>query len=399
MHGMVFAKPGTCPACRMPLIKANRFRIKEIEQLFEIEQTISFFHFKVFYPAYFLAIFVGLLSLFHHRKKGPALFFHLFFLGHVLYAFKHQLSGTSYSLYAPPRWQFFPLAFLLLTGPALFLYLEYQYHPKRKTDKKDYLHFLPGAIVLLAYTLFFLGPVEWRNWALFNNFDHYLGMAEQFTFLISGMYYWLLSRSFLLNSGLTAPKGTKWHQQLLAVQLLILICWGLMLTANSVLFSMMSTSLDYHLIWTLMAAFSLGGAYLILFKKDLLYGQNPKSENRMDSTTIDRLMHKLEAIMQNEQPYLRSDLSLQLLADLMDIKEKELSELLNAGFGSSFYAYINAYRIKEVKKMLLDPKNQHYTNFAIAQKAGFSSKSTFFHLFKKHVGMTPGAFKKAKRNN
>jgi len=67
---------------------------------------------------------------------------------------------------------------------------------------------------------------------------------------------------------------------------------------------------------------------------------------------------------------------------------------LNAGFGSSFYGYINAYRLQEVKKMLLDPQNQQFTNFAIAQKAGFSSKSTFFNLFKKDMGMTPGAFKK-----
>jgi len=44
--------------------------------------------------------------------------------------------------------------------------------------------------------------------------------------------------------------------------------------------------------------------------------------------------------------------------------------------------------------MLLDPDDQQFTNFAIAQQAGFSSKSTFFHLFKKHTGMTLGAYKK-----
>ncbi len=76
------------------------------------------------------------------------------------------------------------------------------------------------------------------------------------------------------------------------------------------------------------------------------------------------------------------------------MKEKELSELLHSGFGSSFYAYVSQYRIEEVKRMLLDPTNQQFTNFAIAQQAGFSSKSTFFHLFKKHTGMTPGAYKK-----
>ena len=393
MHETIFNSPGRCPACRMPLIRADRYRVDGLEQLFRMERTISFFHFKIFYPAYFLAIFVGFLSLFQHRKKWPVLLFHLFFLSHVLYAFKHQLSGTSYSLYAPPRWQFFPLAFLLMTGPALFLYLKHQHEKKNKVSAKDRLHFLPAGLVFLVYLAFFIGPHQWRDWALFNNFDHYIGMAEQFTFLLSGAYYLLLSRRYISTSTNTS-KNASWHKQLLFIQLVILICWGGMLGTNALLFSMMSTSLDYHLIWMLSAAVSLFGAYMILFRKEVILANGTKSDGRIDREKIDDLKFRLEAIMENEKPYLNPDLSLQILADSISIKEKELSELLNAGFGSSFYAYINAYRLQEVKQMLLDPQNQQFTNFAVAQKAGFSSKSTFFNLFKKDMGMTPGAFKK-----
>ncbi|MEZ4993328.1 MAG: helix-turn-helix domain-containing protein [Saprospiraceae bacterium] len=99
--------------------------------------------------------------------------------------------------------------------------------------------------------------------------------------------------------------------------------------------------------------------------------------------------------MEEQKPYLDPGLSLQQLAQYLNIREKELSELLNTGLQTSFYAYINAYRLETVKAMLLDPQKQHLTNFAIAQEAGFSSRSTFFNLFKKHVGMTPGAYKNA----
>lgn len=395
MHqGQVFESPGQCPSCFMQLIKKNRSRIVFFERLYGMERSISFYHFKLFYPAYFLAIFVGILSFFKDRRIMPMMLFHVFFLSYVLYAFKHQLSGTSYSLQAPARWQFFPVAFLLLASPALYLYIQQWLDKKKALARKDYLHFLPGSIVILGYSLFFLGIKSWRDWALYNGFDHYLGVAEQFTFILSGTYYLIFSRRIILQNE-EAEKSVKvWLMGLLWVQLIIIIAWVLMLTSNLFLFSMMSTSLDYHLIWTLMAVFSLGGAYIILFKKEWIYANAYKKESRLSKDESEILKAKLTHIMQTEKPYLQPDLNLQMLASKMDIKEKELSALLNNGFGCSFYAFINQYRLEEVKKMLLDPQNQHFTNFAIAQQAGFSSKSTFFDLFKKQMGMTPGAFKK-----
>lgn len=385
-----FDEPGKCPACSMPLIQMTGLRSPFFEALFKIERFISYFHFKLFYPAYFLGLFVGIVGLFRYRKKGIIPLFYLFFTSHVFYAFKHQLSGTSYSLFMPMRWQFFPAAFLLLTGPALYLYLKNRTERKKQLKRKDVWHFLPGLLVILAYSLFFIGPAYWRDWARYNNFDHYIGVAEQLTFLFSGTYY--LIRSVQVVNQQEEPD--KWAKGWLGVQLLVLISWGIMLSANLLLFRMMATSLDYHPIWTLMAGFSLVGAYFMLFRHDLIAMTGPKKENLLTDDLLASLKLKLESVMQQEKPYLDPSLNLPSLAQSVAVKEKELSELLHSGFGSSFYAYVNQYRIEEVKKMLLDPDNQQFTNFAVAQQAGFSSKSTFFHLFKKHTGMTPGAYKK-----
>ena len=386
----IFEQAGSCPACMMPLIKTTGLRSPFFEALFKIERFISYFHFKLFYPAYFLGLFVGIVGLLRYRNKGLVALFYIFFLSHVFYAFKHQLSGTSYSLFMPIRWQFFPVAFLLLTGPALYLYLKNRAERKKQLTKKDRWHFLPGALVVLAYTLFFIGPEDWRDWARYNNFDHYIGVAEQFTFLFSGLYYLILSVQVIKQE----EQADSWAKGWLWVQLLILISWSIMLSANLVLFRMMSTSLDYHPIWTLMALFSLAGAYFMLFKQELIAMSNPKKENRIAEDLLASLKLRLESTMQKEKLYLDPALNLPTLAESIAVKEKELSELLHSGFGSSFYAYVSQYRIEEVKRMLLDPTNQQFTNFAIAQQAGFSSKSTFFHLFKKHTGMTPGAYKK-----
>ncbi len=393
---LIFNKPGFCPACRMPLIRSDRLRLGWAESLFKIERHVSIFHYRLLYPAYILAFFTGFLGLFRDRKTPLRVLFYLFLLGHVFYAFKHQLWGTSYSLSVPVRWQYFPLGFLLLTGPALYLYIRNKQERIKEWKKEDRWHFLPGVIVLIAYTILFLGPSNWRFWGRYNGFDHFLAVAEQFTFLASGAYYgWLSWRVFKPKE---SQKGErKWLVQLFVFQGLIWLSWFFLLLINLSLFDMMSTSLDYHIIWFLIAALSFVSAYYILFRSEQLGHLSRKKENRLTAPTLEQLKQKLEGLMTQERPYLNAELSLATLAKQLGVKEKELSELLQKGFDSSFYAFINQYRLRAVQQMLKDPENDRYTNFALAQQAGFSSKSTFFHLFKKHVGMTPGAFKKENR--
>ncbi len=394
---LTWHKPGVCSACRMPLIRSDRVRLSWAEQLFKIERHVSIFHYRLLYPAYLLAFFTGFLGLYRDRKKPLRILFYIFLLGHVFYAFKHQLWGTSYSLSVPVRWQYFPIGFLLLTGPALYLYFRNKQERIKNWKKEDRWHFLPGLIVVIAYATLFLGPSTWRSWATYNGFDHFLAVAEQFTFLISGLYYgWLSWRLFKPEEMQIGER--RWLIQLLVFQGLICLSWFFLLLLNLSFFDMMSTSLDYHLIWFLIAALSFVATYYILFQSDQLGHLSRKKENRLTEPNLERLKQKLLMLMADEKPYLNPDLSLTLLSKQLGVKEKELSELLQKGLDSSFYAFINEYRLREVKQMLRDPENDRYTNFALAQQAGFSSKSTFFHLFKKHVGMTPGAFKKESRS-
>lgn len=394
---LIVHEPGLCSACRMPLIRSDRVRLRSAENLFKIERHVSIFHYRLLYPAYLIAFFTGFLGLFRDRKIPLRVLFYIFLLGHVFYAFKHQLWGTSYSLSVPVRWQYFPIGFLLLTAPALYLYIRNKQERIKDWRAADGWHFLPGLVVIIAYFVLFLGPSSWRYLATYNGFDHFLAVAEQFAFLVSGAYYgWLTWKLFKPSEMQTGER--RWLFQLLVFQGLIYLSWFFLLFINLLLFDMMSTSLDYHLIWFLIAALSFVAAYYILFQSDQLGHLSRKKENLLTEPTLEELKQKLEKLMADEKPYLNPDLSLPLLSNQLGIKEKELSELLQKGFDSSFYAFINQYRLSEVKEMLRNPENDRYTNFALAQQAGFSSKSTFFHLFKKHVGMTPGAYKKENRS-
>lgn len=97
----------------------------------------------------------------------------------------------------------------------------------------------------------------------------------------------------------------------------------------------------------------------------------------------------LRNIMDQERPYLNSELKLADLAGMLDISIHHLSQLLNQKLGLNFYDFVNEYRIREIQRRLLDPAYKAYTILGVAFDAGFSSKTSFNRLFKKHTGFTP----------
>lgn len=97
--------------------------------------------------------------------------------------------------------------------------------------------------------------------------------------------------------------------------------------------------------------------------------------------------------MATQKPYLKSNLSLTDLSDLLDVSTHNLSEIINTRLNKSFYDYVNECRVEEVKKMLLDDKYKSYSILAIAYEAGFNSKSSFNTIFKKITGTTPSGYR------
>lgn len=96
---------------------------------------------------------------------------------------------------------------------------------------------------------------------------------------------------------------------------------------------------------------------------------------------------------ENEKVYLNPDLSMDILAQELKVPKHQLTEVLNTEIGRNFFQFVNGYRVDAVKKMLLDPKNK-FSIEAIGYECGFSSKSSFYTVFKSMTGSTPVEFKK-----
>lgn len=104
------------------------------------------------------------------------------------------------------------------------------------------------------------------------------------------------------------------------------------------------------------------------------------------------LLKKIVKVMEDEKPYLDSDLKIIDLANHLSVSTNILSQVLNQETNKNFFEFINEYRIAEAIKRLTDSRFSHISILGIALDSGFSNKNTFNRLFKKHTGLTPTQF-------
>jgi AraC-like DNA-binding protein len=102
----------------------------------------------------------------------------------------------------------------------------------------------------------------------------------------------------------------------------------------------------------------------------------------------------LLAYMESAKPYRQNNLTIQELAQALQLPKHRLSQILNEQLGKNFYDFVNEYRVEEVKRLLRDPRFGHYSTLGIAEEAGFNSKATFNAVFKKITGKTPSEYAK-----
>lgn len=103
---------------------------------------------------------------------------------------------------------------------------------------------------------------------------------------------------------------------------------------------------------------------------------------------------RLAEIMRSHKAYLRSDLTLPKLAHMVGSSVNHLSQVINAGFGMSFFDYLNQYRIDYAKDLLQSTDSERSAILNIAYTVGFNSNSAFYAAFKKRVGQSPARYRR-----
>lgn len=95
---------------------------------------------------------------------------------------------------------------------------------------------------------------------------------------------------------------------------------------------------------------------------------------------------KVKESLEEEQLFLRSDLSLKILSRVVGTNTVYLSKAINQGFGCSYSAVLNRYRLDYIIKEAVATGD---TIESVSARYAFWSRSTLYDVFRQMKGMSP----------
>ena len=124
------------------------------------------------------------------------------------------------------------------------------------------------------------------------------------------------------------------------------------------------------------------------------------NENRADIEFRQKLLDKIDQMMEKERLYLHENLKLVDLAEKLNTNRTYVYEALKLAEERDIYSfseYVNRYRIEYSKNLMKN--NTEKSIKEIQEECGFASKSAFYNNFKKIVGMTPKDYMKQQQQS
>ena len=102
---------------------------------------------------------------------------------------------------------------------------------------------------------------------------------------------------------------------------------------------------------------------------------------------------KLFTLMARERPYRDPGCTLVSLAKRLGLNQVYLSQLFNQYLDLGFPDFINALRVIEAQRLLMDPEQADITVLDVGFQVGFNSKSNYYRVFRTLTGLAPSDFR------
>ena len=160
-------------------------------------------------------------------------------------------------------------------------------------------------------------------------------------------------------------------------------------------------------LWTFLFLFARRHRVMRIFKQkekpetavtDELHGPEPVEEDQPQSYRDDIITDKLTRLMEVNKVYLNPKVSLSEVALAIGSNKTYLSDYFNNSLNTTFYDYINRYRIAEACRIIdAMPSEGRKPMSAVAEVSGFNSLSTFNRYFVKVKGMSPKSYYSSKQ--
>ena len=357
------------------------------------------------------ALFALLLWLTNRKEIKSTFFLAAFLFAHALIPINELMMwGAEFKDHARQNWSnfyFVPGIAYYLDGPLLFLCIKSLVFRDFILKRVDLLHLLPFAIYCLFIILTFYGnPLSVRI-DMLNNlsfvYSNSFVTVEFFSKLIRVIYaiacFVLINRYGirLQDKHSNMEKAHISWLRALVMGFMVVMSFELILSASKIF-------THYHLIYFYMGLTRYYTTFLLVnllvFTSIRFFGMFEQvNEEELPKKPIDDFSinseeaESIDKRIKQGQLYMDPDITLDSLADTLEIMPRDLSMIINRHFGANFYTIINSYRIEEAKKMLKDQAMKNITITAIYLAVGFNSKSVFYTFFKKLEGVTPTKYR------
>ena len=275
---------------------------------------------------------------------------------------------------------FIGLAALLTIGPLFYLYTESVLKPKFRFQLKQLVHFIPLVPALVLAFYMDQGMVDNTSVQVFR---------ALFAFYYGHYLVYLVAAFRLKKTGKITPQnrdGLIWLNILFIALMVIWISYVLNLFEDQV----------PYILGPIIYSFAAYSITIIALRKG--YPDNLQvikyQTTPAEAEEIDEIFDHVQRLVAEHEEYKKPDVTLQTLSKKLKVSPQKLSMSINTRFGSNFNDFINHYRVRESRRLLLDPEYGHHTIAAIAYASGFSSLSSFNSAFKKITGKTPSVYQK-----
>ncbi len=312
---------------------------------------------------------------------------------------------------------------LLIYGPLVYLLVVSLIDQTRTFQIKDLFHFVPAIIFFLCLLffedLFFI--IESADDIMPYTFPEII-----FLFFLVNAIYSFSAYSFILDNSLETSDNysviSSWTKyivlcfffcSLMVLVYLIMQSFGLEGFNNHIYFILGIFMLLAEILCSITAIKDVGYCCKDIDpfvktsnnqKEDLVIQvQTNEEEVRISSKNMyeksglkkeyAELKHnELKVLMDTKKPHLRPRLNLKDLSEELKMSPHHLSQLINQYENKNFRDFINSYKIREFISRLMEDGAENKSIKELYVKSGFRSKTIFYDVFKKQIGMSPAEF-------
>ena len=293
----------------------------------------------------------------------------------------------------------------LLFNPAFYLYVKSLTTPDFKLQRLQLLHLTP--FILFELSTYILKQKFTLN-------DFFLSDSNQwfrYTFSIASLISWIIynyisismvskHRKKLENEFSSIQKDNNLKWLLFLIIIYNLYC-GFSLICGIVLVSA-PNSIPPHYVYNysaLLILIYIFGFYGLRQKRIFIpektneISKEKYAKSVLTDSKKSEIKCRIISFVEDTEAYLKPELNMTWLSTQTGIPKHNITEVLSTEMNKNFFGFINEYRVKKVKELLM--RKNYYSIEGIGYECGFSSKSSFFTVFKSITGMTPLEYKKS----